>query len=132
MKLKWLAHAAFLITADDGTRIITDPYETGKGLQHGAINESADIVTVSHEHGDHNNTAAVKGNPQVVKGTTEVVKGTTEVKGISFKAVPTAHAPMALASMTNISNGIAHNTWIDDIQPNVNVPKVDTSVHQSR
>ncbi len=84
MKLKWLAHAAFLITADDGTRIITDPYATGKGFKHSEINESADIVTVSHEHFDHNNAAAVKGNPQVVKDT-------AEAKGISFKAVATAH-----------------------------------------
>ena len=28
MKIKWLGHAAFLITADSGTRIITDPYHT--------------------------------------------------------------------------------------------------------
>jgi L-ascorbate metabolism protein UlaG (beta-lactamase superfamily) len=84
MKLKWLAHAAFLITADDGTRIITDPYATSEGLKYGEINESADIVTVSHEHGDHNNVAAVRGNPQVVKDT-------AEVKGITFKTVPTAH-----------------------------------------
>ena len=84
MKLKWLAHASFLITADDGTRIITDPYATGEGFRHDAITESADIVTVSHEHGDHNNTAAVKGNPQVVRDN-------AEVKGITFKAVPTAH-----------------------------------------
>ena len=84
MKLKWLAHASFLITADDGTRIITDPYETGEGFKHSAIKESADIVTVSHEHFDHNNAAAVGGNPKVVKGT-------AEVKGISIKAVTTAH-----------------------------------------
>lgn len=84
MKLKWLAHAAFLITSDDGTRIITDPYKTAEGFQHGQINEPADIVTVSHEHADHNNTAVVKGNPHIVRGT-------AEVKGISFKAIPTAH-----------------------------------------
>ena len=84
MKIKWLGHAAFLVTADNGTKIITDPYETSEGLKYGKINETADIVTVSHDHGDHNNVAAVKGNPQVVRGS-------TEVKGISFKAIPTAH-----------------------------------------
>jgi L-ascorbate metabolism protein UlaG (beta-lactamase superfamily) len=84
MKLKWLAHASFLITADDGTRIITDPYSYGEGFDHAAIEETADIVTVSHEHADHNNADAVKGNPQVVKDS-------AEVKGISIKAVPTAH-----------------------------------------
>lgn len=84
MKLKYLAHASFLITADDGTRIITDPYTVGKGFDHAAIDEAADIVTVSHEHGDHNNAAAVKGSPVVIKDS-------AEVKGISIKAVPTAH-----------------------------------------
>ena len=84
MKLKWLAHASFLITADDGTRIITDPYKTGEGFNHGEINETADIVTVSHEHFDHSYSEAVKGNPQVVTGT-------VEAKGISIKAIATAH-----------------------------------------
>ncbi len=84
MKIKWLAHAAFLITADDGTRIITDPYETSQGLRYGEINEAADIVTVSHEHGDHNNVKAIKGNPPVVKTD-------AEVKGIKIRAVATAH-----------------------------------------
>jgi L-ascorbate metabolism protein UlaG (beta-lactamase superfamily) len=84
MKIKWLGHAAFLITSDAGIKIITDPYETSEGLKYGKINETADIVTVSHEHGDHNNVAAVKGNPKVVRGT-------VEVKGIKIKAVSTAH-----------------------------------------
>lgn len=84
MKIKWLGHAAFLITSDSGTRIITDPYETSEGLKYGEIKETADIVTVSHDHGDHNNVAAVKGNPQVVRDT-------TEAKGINIKAIPTAH-----------------------------------------
>jgi L-ascorbate metabolism protein UlaG (beta-lactamase superfamily) len=84
MKIKYLAHAAFLITSDNGTRIVTDPYETSGGLKHGAIQETADIVTVSHDHGDHNNVSAVKGNPKVVRGA-------AEVKGIKIKAVPAAH-----------------------------------------
>jgi L-ascorbate metabolism protein UlaG (beta-lactamase superfamily) len=84
MKIKYLAHAAFLITSANGTRLVTDPYETSGGLKHGAISETADIVTVSHEHGDHNNTAAVKGNPRVVRES-------TEAKGIKIRAVPTAH-----------------------------------------
>ena len=59
---------SFLITADDGTKIITDPYATNERLKYGDIKESADVVVVSHEHGDHNNVAAVKGKPEVVKG----------------------------------------------------------------
>lgn len=84
MKIKYLAHAAFLITSEKGAKIVTDPYETSPGLKHAAIVETADIVTVSHEHGDHNNVAAVKGNPKIVKAG-------AEVRDIKFKAVATAH-----------------------------------------
>jgi len=84
MKIKWLGHASFLITSDSGTKIITDPYTAGGGIKYGEIKESADIVTVSHEHFDHNNVASVGGNP-------EVVKGDAEAKGIEFKGVSTYH-----------------------------------------
>ncbi len=84
MKIKWLGHASFLITADSGVRIITDPYEPNDKLRYGNINESADIVTVSHDHFDHGNVAAVKGNPSVVKGD-------AEVKGLKFKGLATFH-----------------------------------------
>jgi len=84
MKIKYLAHAAFLITSDGGVRIVTDPYATSPGIKHGEIKETADIVTVSHEHGDHNNIAAVRGNPQVVRAS-------AEVKGIKIRAIPAAH-----------------------------------------
>ncbi len=84
MKIKWLGHASFMITSDAGTKIITDPYATGGGLTYGEIKESADIVTVSHEHSDHSNVSAVRGNP-------EAVRGTAKVRGIEFKGVPTYH-----------------------------------------
>ncbi len=84
MKIKWLGHASFMITAEAGTKIITDPYVTTENLTYGEIKESADIVTVSHEHDDHNNVSAVRGNP-------EVVRGTAKVKGIEFKGISTYH-----------------------------------------
>jgi L-ascorbate metabolism protein UlaG (beta-lactamase superfamily) len=84
MKIKYLAHSAFLITSEKGTRIVTDPYTASPGMGYGAITETADIVTVSHEHGDHNNVSAVKGNPKIVKTS-------TNVKDIVFIAVPTSH-----------------------------------------
>jgi L-ascorbate metabolism protein UlaG (beta-lactamase superfamily) len=86
MKVKWLGHASFLISSGEGLRIVTDPYKTGAGLDYEPINEKADIVTVSHAHADHNNVAAVRGNPQVVE-----TAGVMEVKGIKFKGVATYH-----------------------------------------
>jgi len=86
MKIKWLGQASFMITSDTGIKILTDPYTTGGNLSYGEIRESADIVTVSHEHGDHNNVAAVGGNPQVVREA-----ATAEIKGIKFKGIPCYH-----------------------------------------
>ncbi|MFC2072814.1 MBL fold metallo-hydrolase [Chloroflexota bacterium] len=86
MKIKWLGHSSFMITSDTGTRIITDPYTRTERLTYGDIKESADIVTVSHGHGDHNNVAAVQGNPEVVKEAAPV-----EIKGIKFNGIPAYH-----------------------------------------
>ena len=88
MEIKWLGHAAFLITSE-GIRVITDPYEPGAyggGISYGPIGEEADIVTVSHEHNDHNYVKGLPGKPQVVKG-----PGRHEVKGVVFEGIPTYH-----------------------------------------
>jgi L-ascorbate metabolism protein UlaG (beta-lactamase superfamily) len=84
MKIKYLAHAAFLITSESGVKIVTDPYTAGGGIKHGEIKETADAVTVSHEHGDHNNAGAIKGDPQVLR------EGGS-VRGLKFRAVTAAH-----------------------------------------
>lgn len=69
MKIKFLGHAAFLLTSDAGVRIITDPYKPGcfdGGIKYDKITEEADIVTISHEHDDHNETN-INGNPTFIK-----------------------------------------------------------------
>jgi L-ascorbate metabolism protein UlaG (beta-lactamase superfamily) len=86
MKIKLLGHSAFLITSDKGVKIITDPYEAGPGWAYGAITESADIVTVSHDHFDHGNVAAVRGNPEVVRRA-----GRSTAKGMEIKGIASYH-----------------------------------------
>jgi L-ascorbate metabolism protein UlaG (beta-lactamase superfamily) len=86
MKVKYLGHSAFVITSNKGVRIITDPYETTPDLTYGEINESADIVTVSHKHFDHGNVAAVRGNPVVINRA-----GRSEAKGIEFNGIASYH-----------------------------------------
>jgi len=85
MKVKWLGHSAFVITAEDGTRIMTDPFGDYPGLSYEPIQETVDIVVVTHKHGDHWG-AKIKGNPKIVTG-----KGTTKVSGIEFKGLQTYH-----------------------------------------
>jgi len=70
VKIKWFGVACFLITGENGIRIVMDPYEKDpKGLiKHTVVTEYADIVTVSHEHGDHSHTADLQGSPVIVRG----------------------------------------------------------------
>ncbi len=86
MKVKWLGHSCFLITSEDGTRIITDPYGPMWGISYGGIQESAGIVTISHNHADHNNASAVYGRPEVIREAES-----RAVKGITFQGVATSH-----------------------------------------
>jgi L-ascorbate metabolism protein UlaG (beta-lactamase superfamily) len=88
MKIQWLGQACFCITSQTGLKLITDPYQTGLSPRflYAPVNESADIVTVSHSHGDHDNISAVSGNPVVVRN-----PGVTNVKGIEIKGILTWH-----------------------------------------
>lgn len=86
MKVKWLGHSCFLITSEGGTRIITDPYGPMWGISYGGIQESADIVTISHNHADHNNAGAVQGSPEIIREA-----GSGEVRGITVKGITTSH-----------------------------------------
>ena len=88
MKIKFYGHASFLIEDSKGVKIITDPYEPGSygSLNYKPIDEPADIVTVSHDHADHNHVASVRGTPTVIK-----TPGMHEVKGISIKGVKVYH-----------------------------------------
>jgi L-ascorbate metabolism protein UlaG (beta-lactamase superfamily) len=91
MKIKWYGHAAFLITSDQGVKIITDPYEPGAfggQLTYGQIKDQSDIVIISHDHADHNDTKSLPGSPEIVKGS-----GSKTVKGIPIKGISTYHDP---------------------------------------
>jgi L-ascorbate metabolism protein UlaG (beta-lactamase superfamily) len=89
VKVKWLGHSAFLLTASDGTRVITDPYVSGSydgDIQYGPIRETADAVTVSHHHQDHDGVSGLPGKPKAIEG-----KGSFTVGSVSVTGVETFH-----------------------------------------
>jgi len=85
MKVKWLGHASFLITAGDGTRIIIDPFGDYPGLSYNPIQETAEVVIISHDHGDHRG-AKIMGDPEEVTGA-----GREEIAGIEIEGLDTYH-----------------------------------------
>jgi L-ascorbate metabolism protein UlaG (beta-lactamase superfamily) len=68
VKLTYLGNSCVMVTSPKGIRIVSDPYgeEIPDGLTELPADLTAEAVTVSHIHADHNNVAAVKGNPQVL------------------------------------------------------------------
>lgn len=64
MLIKWLGHACFFCEGD-GVRLLNDPFDKDMGFPLPA--EEADIVTVSHDHYDHNDVEIVPGQPVVVR-----------------------------------------------------------------
>jgi len=87
MRVKYLAHASFLLETNSGVRIITDPYESGGfggDVRYKPIHEHCDIVLISHEHADHNYTQNITGNPAIVRES-------ATASGISFKAILSYH-----------------------------------------
>lgn len=68
--IEYIGNLCILITAPDGTRIVSDPYHDSPrppGLDRLPSGLAADAVTVSHLHPDHNNF--VKGGGKVALGT---------------------------------------------------------------
>ena len=84
MKLEWIGHACFRMTAQDGTVAITDPYDQSVGIN--MIPLKADLITMSHEHHDHNETSMIEGNPIIVHG-----PELAAVSGVTSRAVMSYH-----------------------------------------
>lgn len=58
MQIEYFGHSCFRITAQNGVRIVTDPYvKVGYSLPTGL---QADVVTISHGHFDHNYVEGVQ------------------------------------------------------------------------
>ena len=66
MRIEWIGHACFRLTAQDGTTVITDPYDESVGID--MIELKADLITMSHEHHDHNETSMIVGDPVIARG----------------------------------------------------------------
>lgn len=91
MEITWLGHASFRIrgrTGGDWVSIVTDPYdESMVGLRFPRV--TAEIVTVSHEHEDHNRIDQVlsdKASPKILRG-----PGEYEVKGVMIRGIASWH-----------------------------------------
>ena len=92
--LTWLGQSCFVLETAAGTRVVLDPISKGMGYELPA-GLRADVVTVSHEHTDHNNVGLVGGRVRVLRGLTADKKGWTRiddrVKDVAIRTVGVYH-----------------------------------------
>lgn len=79
MEITWYGHSCFRLRGKEGT-VITDPF--GKDAGYEWARPRADLVTVSHEHDNHNAWQRVAGDPKVVHGPGEYEINNIFVTGI--------------------------------------------------
>lgn len=85
MTITWYGHSCFKVANQGGhLTIITDPFDKNIGLTPPRGN--VDIVTISHEHLDHNNIKNIAGHPFIING-----PGEYEIKGTSILGLATSH-----------------------------------------
>lgn len=87
MIITWLGHSAFKLQdkiGSDGITVVTDPYGKNTGLKMPSF--EADIITVSHDHDDHNNTDALRGNPFIIN-----CAGEYDTKGVLIEGIDSYH-----------------------------------------
>jgi len=79
MDIKYLGHSAFYIRSKT-VKMVTDPYDSAyTGLKFPRT--EADIVTISHDHKDHNCMTDIKGDPLVLTWPGEFEKKQVRITG---------------------------------------------------
>jgi L-ascorbate metabolism protein UlaG (beta-lactamase superfamily) len=85
MRITYYGHSCFLVEAEDGTRIILDPYlhgSFGGAVMYDPVDEPADAVLASHEHDDHSATGTIPGTPRVFLHPKSERVGSVQITGI--------------------------------------------------
>ncbi len=84
MDITYLGQSSFKIKTKSAT-VVTDPFDS-KFLGIKFPSTEGDIVTISHDHGDHNNSEVVSNSKKVITG-----PGEYEVMGVSIIGIGTFH-----------------------------------------
>jgi len=84
MKIKYFGHSCFSLAYENGTVLVTDPFD--ESVTFAPCDIACTGALVSHDHFDHNHIASLKGNFETLKEA-----GTYEIGGAKITAVPSFH-----------------------------------------
>jgi L-ascorbate metabolism protein UlaG (beta-lactamase superfamily) len=81
MNIRYLGQSCFYIQTVNGVKLITDPFHSEIGLKMPKL--PADIVTLSHDHFDHNNIGKVQGEYTLFNAAGNYEKNGIKLRGIA-------------------------------------------------
>lgn len=90
MIIQYYGHSCFKITAKPAGRgqeevtFFIDPFDKSVGLR--PPQGQADLVLVTHDHHDHNNITALKGEPRIIN-----IPGEYNIKGVNIIGINSCH-----------------------------------------
>jgi len=84
MEITWLGHSCFLLKDSIGRTLLTDPFDPTIGYE--TYKGSSDIVTISHQHFDHNYTKDLKSGYKIIDKI-----GMFYIYDIPIKGIPSYH-----------------------------------------
>jgi len=88
MDIQYVGHSCFRLRGKEGL-VITDPFHSSVGFNMPKL--SADVVTVSHDHSDHNAIEIIKSTASRKRPFIVTDPGEYEVQGISVYGYPSWH-----------------------------------------
>jgi uncharacterized protein (TIGR03437 family) len=89
LAITWVGQACFILQSDDGATVIVDPPAASLGYTIPPV--AASVVTISHNHTDHNNSAGVSGKFTLIDGRPVTARQETTAAGITFTMIPGFH-----------------------------------------
>lgn len=91
--LTWLGQSTFVMDTSTGLKALLDP--TNPGAYKPAPVGGLDVVTITHEHPDHNYIQMATGSPAIIRGLASdaVAKIDQTVKGVRIRTVASFHDP---------------------------------------
>src|ERR1041384_3968862 len=89
LAITWIGQSCFVLRASDGPTVLTDPPSPSVGYRLPPL--PADVVTVTHNHTDHNNVAAASGGALIVDGRPATQRQQMSAAGMPFVLIPGFH-----------------------------------------
>jgi len=112
--ITWVGQACFVLGSEGGPTVVTDPPAPSIGYTLPAV--TADVVTITHNHGDHNNSAGIGGKFTLVDGRPTTTRQELTAAGLPFVLIPGFHdnqngsqrGPNTIVRWTQAGLKIAH------------------------